>query len=122
MKRLIFSTVAIFFSWVTLASAAPIDPGYCEHSLRGGGSLAPDNDVRRAWDQIQAAGWNVISSYPVGAWYVWYNSSNGDAQTSNRWRFVFSNFSYWDAKVMCVRWGNNNSTYNDFFVKEWVLR
>jgi hypothetical protein len=36
------------------ASAAPISKDYCDLSLHGGGSLAPDNDIQIAIDNIQS--------------------------------------------------------------------
>ena len=39
-------------------------------SLRGGGSLAPDNDIRQRWDWYQSQGINIVRSYWSGEWYT----------------------------------------------------
>jgi hypothetical protein len=45
------------------AQADPISFDYCEFSLRGGGTLAPDNDIKTFWDRYEAnTGRNIVSS------------------------------------------------------------
>lgn len=56
------SPFAILFVWAAMAQAVTFD--YCEYSLRGNGSLAPDNDVKRAWDLLEADTLlNIVSSH-----------------------------------------------------------
>ena len=50
------------------AQAARISFEYCESSLRGGGSLAPDNDIKRYWDRYEATtGRDIVSSSRTAA-------------------------------------------------------
>ena len=79
-------TVAATLVLAASAEAAPISYDYCETSLRGGGSLAPDNDVKTFWDYYEnATGLNIVSSSRSGATYV-----NGYAQWVQL-RFTFFN-------------------------------
>jgi hypothetical protein len=46
------------------AAADPISTDYCTYSLRGGGSHAPDNDIKRIWDHLEAVyNWNITNSW-----------------------------------------------------------
>jgi hypothetical protein len=67
MKRIAAGLIA---AGAALAIAAPaqahVSPtdGYCDDSLRGYRSLAPDNDIKARWDYLeQRYGWNIVSSY-----------------------------------------------------------
>jgi hypothetical protein len=55
MKRIAGPIVGVI---AALAMAAPaqadISVDYCNASLRGGGSLAPDNDIKIVWDSIES--------------------------------------------------------------------
>jgi hypothetical protein len=50
------------------AQAARISFDYCESSLRGGGSLAPDNDIKIFWDRYESTtGRDIVSSSRTAA-------------------------------------------------------
>lgn len=52
------------------AQAAAITVGYCEYSLRGGGSLEPDPDIKEIWDLLERSGFgNVYHSEYTGQYY-----------------------------------------------------
>jgi hypothetical protein len=65
MKR-IGALVASLVATLVMAGPAQADPisfDYCEFSLRGGGSLEPDNDIKRFWDRYERnTGRNIVSS------------------------------------------------------------
>lgn len=53
-----------------VAPAAMISPGYCDYSNRGGGSLAPDNDIYEIWQLLEASGFgNVYAAPYTGQYY-----------------------------------------------------
>jgi hypothetical protein len=88
MRRLAAAvgTVIVMLVLAAPAQAAPISFDYCELSLRGGGSLAPDNDIKIWWDAYEnITGQNIVSSSRSGAGYV-----NGYAQWVQL-RFTFFN-------------------------------
>ena len=105
MKRLgtFGAAVGAMLVMATPAQAAPISTEYCNISLRGGGSLAPDNDIKAFWDKFERdtgrnIAYSVSSSWVrhreqhVSGLYSFYNSAN-QLLTSNRfhcWRSGFS--------------------------------
>jgi hypothetical protein len=75
--------LAVLLVSAPAAQAAAISLDYCDYSLRGGGSLAPDNEIRAEWDHIEAAGADIVSSY-----IYWYNSYSSGNDLRVSYRFV----------------------------------
>jgi len=47
----------------SVAQAEPISIEYCDFSLRGGGTLAPDNDIKTFWDDLESSlGIDIVAS------------------------------------------------------------
>lgn len=99
MKKL-FALGAVLFAFAVPAAsaqAAPISVDYCDYSLRGGGSLAPDNDVKLLWDSIEAnERIDVVSSQA----YDWIRYNDQDLVAL--WRYNTSAGSRW-AYFECYR-------------------
>lgn len=65
--KLITATMGSFALLLVTATFALAVPSYdyCAYSLRGGGTLQPDNDVKANWDWLEVHyNWNITSSYP----------------------------------------------------------
>jgi hypothetical protein len=109
-----------------LAFAAPAQAGssiscdYVQLSARGGGTLAPDNDVRNAWNAIQKRGINIVSSYPVaGSCSVWNTTDGNSHETSYVHRFIDNTFRAYDNQMSGWRFdtGNNGDhAYHDDYM------
>lgn len=122
MKRLI-STLLVTLCVATVAPAsasASISVDYCagpktysgsgwKGSLRGDGTLAPDNDLRASWDYWQARGYNITSAYWYG--YTYWGSTN-DLLTY--WYLVRANGDKIRITLRCWREGGRDTgTYHD---------
>lgn len=109
MRRLV---VVLFAGLVFAAAAAPaqaVTYDYCNTSLRGGGSLAPDNDIRREWDRIQSLGYNLTSSYATG----WFGG-DGTRTVGADWIFWRANGGYFTGTFGCSDFRASGGRYDDY--------
>lgn len=79
------------------APAAAISVDYCDYSLRGGGSLAPDNDIYEIWQLLESSGFgNVYAAPYTGQFYYlaeqsvhikiqFYATKNGYTRYRSAW-------------------------------------
>jgi hypothetical protein len=96
-------------SLVLAAPAQAITYSYCNTSLRGGGSLAPDNDIRREWDRLQALGYDLTSSYATD----WFGG-NGSRTVGAHWIFWRRNGSYFTGLFGCSDFRSSGGRYDDY--------
>lgn len=64
-------------------------------SLRGGGTLAPDNDIRIYWDYLQSRGYNITSS----AWTGWWATGQHDLRV--QWAYWASGVGWLYVTFVC---------------------
>jgi hypothetical protein len=61
----------------TAEANGPPSTHYCELSLLGGGSLAPDNDIKRRWNWYENNyGVNIVAAFWTGAYYTGAHVTN----------------------------------------------
>lgn len=82
LRTLLPAALAAFTLLLTAQPAHAVTYNYCEYSLRGGGSLAGDDDIRRQWNIYQARGLDIVASWP-SQWY----GPNGADLVQVRWSF-----------------------------------
>lgn len=72
----------VLLVWASLAQAVSTD--YCNTSLHGGGTLAPDNDIYRRWQYLESSmGVDITSSYAM----KWYPSET--------WTYMEARWVFW---------------------------
>lgn len=87
------------------AEAAWISVDYCDYSLRGGGSLAPDNDIQA-----------MLNHYGAAYYYIWESRQIDANQTVIRYRVYGGAVGYsvivtqWAG---CYRWQYDSYVYHD---------
>lgn len=78
-------------------------------SLRGGGSLAPDNDVKQLWDDMERIlNINIVSSW---AGYQW--SYIGDHYLYGDWKFLRANGLIYTRRMYCKDARSTGGHYTD---------
>lgn len=118
MKRKLVSLLAAMF----LAAAAPVvlpassiaNPApsysYCEKSLLGGGTLAPDNDIKRRWNWYENNyGVNIVAATFTG------NAFTQSHDVQMQWRYTRANGAIYYAWAICADYRNEfpGGTYQD---------
>jgi hypothetical protein len=100
MKQFIVALTGIFAVGLTWASMAfGVTHSYCQQSLRGGGSLAPDADVYTYANSVNAQ--NMV--------HVRFEGANGSYTVYEVIRF-YRGASVWDRRFYC---SGSGSTYSD---------
>jgi hypothetical protein len=100
-----FAAFALGLAAPAGAVAAPISTDYCTYSLRGGGSHAPDNDVKQIWDQMEVQyGWNITNSWAES----WYRISADNLQVT--WVFYGGGYV---ARYVFACWRTDAGVYHD---------
>lgn len=101
----------LFLGFTSTASA--ISNGYCEASLRGQTSLAPDNDAKQAWNNIEAStGRQLSSSYPIS-----FNNLGSLEDVHVVWQFVFKTGGYTNRNMEC--WRELPYTWSPYHDRWW---
>lgn len=104
MKKLLL-VLSVAMMLMLPASAHAVSYSYCDYSLRGGGTLAPDDDIRAAWTSFQNAGYNITSSY-ASQWF----GGDGASSVSARWIFWRANGQYFTVYFSCY---GSGASYHD---------
>lgn len=108
MKRILLALTAALATLVFAAPAQAITTDYCNLSLGGGGSLAPDNDYyigRRAIETNYSV--NINYAYNTG-----WNQPHTDWLTVQRVYWATTGQRYY-TQLIC--WRDINGTYHDRF-------
>ena len=109
MKKMVAAFTGIFAVLLVTSATAMAVPSYdySVYSLRGGGTLAPDNDVKENWDWLENnLGWDVVSSEDAGGYttstvryvYWYYHRANGSSHLATFFT-TGSGSSYGDAVI-----------------------
>jgi hypothetical protein len=110
MKRYApLAAIAAALAFAAPAQAVENSPSdaYCESSLRGQTSLAPDNDIKRDWDTIEVLyGYNIVRSFRSGLQRDAYNS------VYEQFTFVRGNGTY-AGSIWYHCWRDYTGTYHD---------
>ena len=83
LRSLLSAALAALVLLLTAQSAQAVTFNYCYTSLKGGGSLQPDNDIRAKWDAYQARGLDIVDAWP-SQWY----GPDGAWAVQVRWTFL----------------------------------
>jgi hypothetical protein len=84
MRRVLFilGAVALWLAFAAPAQAVTWD--YCYSSLRGGGSLTPDHDIRDWWEVIERNHGQLSHTE-----HAWWNGPSGSYQVTEAVRYYY---------------------------------
>lgn len=100
-------TGAFFVSFASgLSPAEAVTWDYCYSSLRGGGSLAPDNDIATKVQQFRDNGRTVVAT----GHHYWLNGS-GSYRVTEGVFFYFANDTVATRQFDCVGSGGSYADY-----------
>lgn len=97
-----FGALTVLLVWAAMAQAVSWD--YCYSSLRGGGSLAPDNDVAIKASQFTRT---VVATY-----HAYWLGNSGSYTVTEAVRFYFANGESTVRQFSC---SGSGSSYSDWW-------
>jgi hypothetical protein len=103
------ATAATLLALALATPAQAVTWDYCAYSLRGGGTLAPDHDVRRVWDQLEASRGQL--SHTAHAYWL-----EGQSGAYSVVEGVYFYFQRGGAEIEHFRCEGSGSSYIDYWL------